>query len=246
MARTDRLFELIQLLRSSRTVRTAQTLADALEVSVRTVYRDIALLQSLRVPIEGEAGIGYMMRNGYDLPPLMFSSEELEAITFGLAMISQRGDRPMRKAASSAMRKVESVLPENLRRPTSAPGTVLFYQDNVCHAHLDMIRAGIRDPHYLELVYEAADGEVSKRTILPLALIFFANATVAAAWCELRRDFRHFRIDRMLSLRNGAPVPEPVSRKCLEEWRKTEASSLEENSVVAIEKIFDPPAREAV
>ena len=238
MARTDRLFELIQLLRTSRTVRTAASLADDLEVSVRTVYRDISLLQSLRVPIEGEAGIGYMMRNGYDLPPLMFSTEELEAITFGLALISQRGDKPMRRAASLAMRKVEDVLPDHLRNPTR-PGTVLFSQDNACHAHLDVIRAGIRDPHYLELVYESADGEVSKRHILPLALIFFTNTTVVAAWCELREDFRHFRVDRVLSLRKGDPIPEAVSRKCLSDWRQSETSHFEQFNVVGVEEIFD-------
>lgn len=238
MPRTDRLFELIQLLRSTRTTRTAASLADDLEVSVRTIYRDVALLQSLRVPIEGEAGIGYMMRNGYDLPPLMFNTEELEAISFGLAMIGQRGDKSMRKAARSAMRKIENVLPASLANPTT-PGTVHFYQDSACHDHLETVRGCIRDPHYIDLVYEAADGEVSNRTVLPLSLIFFAHTTVVAAWCELRQDFRHFRIDRILSLKQADPIPEPVSRQCLQDWKARETEHLEEHCVVPIEQIFD-------
>jgi len=237
MARTDRLFELIQLLRSSRATRTAASLASELEVSVRTVYRDISLLQSLRVPIEGEAGIGYMMRNGYDLPPLMFNAEELQAITFGLAMIGQRGDRALQKAAQSAMRKIEYVLPDSVANPI-LPGTVHFYQDDLRNAHLEIVRAAIQTPHYLDLVYEAADGAVSQRAILPLAVIFFANATITAAWCELREDFRHFRIDRILSVKQGDPIPEPVSRKCLEDWKRNEADYLQDHCIVAVEEIF--------
>jgi len=242
MARTDRLFELIQLLRSSRTTRTAANLADELEVSIRTVYRDISLLQSLRVPIEGEAGIGYMMRNGYDLPPLMFNAEELEAITFGLAMIGQRGGRAMNKSALSAMRKIENVLPATVSAPT-VPGTVHFSQDDVRTAHLEVVRTAIQDSCYLDLVYESADGDVSQRTVLPLALIFFPTATVTAAWCELREDFRHFRIDRILSVKQGDPIPEPVSRRCLADWKKSEAGNLEERGVMAVEEIFDRAER---
>ena len=239
MPRTDRLFELIQLLRSSRSTKTAASLADHLEVSVRTVYRDISLLQSLRVPIEGEAGIGYMMRNGYDLPPLMFNADELEAITYGLALLGQRGDRSMQKDARSAMRKIENVLPASLRNPT-VPGTVHFSRDDVRTANLEIVRSAIRDSHYLKLVYETADGDVSQRTILPLALIFFASVTVTAAWCDLRKDFRHFRIDRILSVKKGDPIPEPISRKCLADWQQSEAKNLEDYRVVAVEEIFDP------
>ncbi|MEM8812703.1 MAG: YafY family protein [Pseudomonadota bacterium] len=237
MPRTDRLFELIQLLRSSRTTRTAASLADELEVSVRTVYRDISLLQSLRVPVEGEAGIGYMMRNGYDLPPLMFNASELEAIRFGLAMIGQRGDQAMHKSALSAMRKIENVLPDSIGN-LIPPGTVHFVQGHASNAHLEAVRAAIRNPHYIELVYEAADGTVSQRTIMPLALIFFAQATIAAAWCEMREDFRHFRVDRMLSVKQGDPVPETVSRKSLADWKAVETPHLEDHCVVPIEEIF--------
>ncbi len=242
MARTDRLFELIQLLRSARSTKTAAALAEALEVSIRTVYRDISLLQSLRVPIEGEAGIGYMMRNGYDLPPLMFRAEELEAITFGLAMIGQRGGPSMQKSALSAMRKIETVLPASIANPI-APGTVHFSQDDVRSAHLETVRGAIQSSRYLDLVYESADGDVSQRTILPLALIFFASATVAAAWCELREDFRHFRIDRILSVKPGDPIPESVSRKCLADWKKSEDKNLKLHSVIAVEEFFDGPDR---
>lgn len=242
MPRTDRLFELIQLLRSSRSTKTAASLADDLEVSVRTVYRDISLLQSLRVPIEGEAGIGYMMRNGYDLPPLMFNANELEAITFGLAMIGQRGDRPMQKSALAAMRKIEHVLPESVSTPT-LPGTIHFSQDALRTANMEMVRAAIRESHYLDLVYETADGDVSQRTILPLALIFFGSATVTAAWCELREGFRHFRVDRILSVKKGDPIPEPVSRKCLADWKISEAKTLEDHCVVPVEEIFERTER---
>ena len=242
MPRTDRLFELIQLLRSSRSTRTAASLAENLEVSIRTVYRDISLLQSLRVPIEGEAGIGYMMRNGYDLPPLMFNAEELEAITFGLAMVGQRGGRAMQKSALSAMRKIENVLPTTVSAPT-VPGTVHFSQDDLRTAHLEMVRSAIQAPHYLDIVYESADGDVSQRTILPLALIFFPNATLTAAWCDLREDFRHFRVDRILSVKEGDPIPEAVSRKCLADWKQSEAQTLEEHSVVTVEEIFDRAQR---
>jgi predicted DNA-binding transcriptional regulator YafY len=202
MRRSDRLFDIIQRLRTARHPMTAAALAEELEVTVRTVYRDIATLQARRVPIEGAAGIGYMMRRGFDLPPLMFTVEEIEAIAVGARLVARTGDLGLQGAAESVLSKVTVVLPDGLRgQLTSAP---IFVSESGApvpeRVDLTAVRQAIRDEHKLHIAYEDERGTRSERTIWPIAVAYYVQATLIGAWCELRRDYRHFRADRIISL----------------------------------------------
>jgi predicted DNA-binding transcriptional regulator YafY len=202
MRRSDRLFDIIQRLRAARHPMTAAALAEDLEVTVRTVYRDIATLQARRVPIEGAAGIGYMMRRGFDLPPLMFTVEEIEAIAVGARLVARTGDLGLQGAAESVLSKVTVVLPDGLRgQLTSAP---IFVSESGApvpeRVDLTAVRQAIRDEHKLHIAYEDERGTRSERTIWPIAVAYYVQATLIGAWCELRRDYRHFRADRIISL----------------------------------------------
>lgn len=193
MRKTDRLFELIQILRSSDKPVTASQLAEQLEVSVRTVYRDIQALQAMRTPIDGEAGIGYIMRRGYDLPPVNFDTDEIEAIIVGLNLLARTGDTGLQKAASRVINKIDAVkfAEANLQVPqwsSVQPATV----------SADLLRMAIRDETKLRLRYADANNNESLRTVLPLVLIYYVEAVVLVAWCELRHAFRHFRLERMI------------------------------------------------
>ena len=201
MSRSNRMFEIIQVLRRARQPMTASRIAQLLEVTPRTIYRDIGALQSMRVPIEGEAGIGYVMRAGYDLPPMMFAAEEVEAIVVGLALLRRTGDTGLLAAANSVSLKLADVLPGDLRQElddwplhvstwgVAAPSGI----------ELGLVRQAIRDEVELKLVYEDAEGQRTQRLIKPLAMMYFVEVVVLAAWCGLRQAFRHFRADRMIS-----------------------------------------------
>lgn len=196
MARSVRMFEIIQLLRNSDVPCTAQNIANTLEVTKRTVYRDIASLQSLRVPIEGEAGVGYIMRSGFDLPPINFDIEEAEAITVGLAMITRTGDKGLKRAARSAAQKLADATPLSSTLFASSWGA-----EEPKSIDLSDVRKAIREEKKLEITYDNADSIRSERTILPIAIAYHSDAIVLAGWCELRNDFRHFRPDRISSYR---------------------------------------------
>lgn len=201
MRRADRLFEIIQVLRSAKAPVTAARLGEDLEVSTRTIYRDVAALQAVRVPIEGGTGIGYVMRKGYDLPPLMFSTEEIEAITVGLDLIHRIGDRGLEMAARRVSAKIATVLPEDGRRALER--TVLYsshwgipYPPSI---DLQAVRRAIRQEQKLRLSYRDRESMVSERKVRPLAVIYYVEVVVLAAWCELREAFRHFRVDRVIA-----------------------------------------------
>ena len=202
MRRSDRLFDIIQRLRTARRPLTAAALAEDLEVTVRTVYRDIATLQARRVPIEGAAGIGYMMRRGFDLPPLMFTVEEIEAIAVGARLVARTGDLGLQDAAESVLSKVTVVLPDGLR--TQLASAPIFVSESGApvpeRVDLSAVRQAIRDEHKLRIAYEDERGARSERTIWPIAVAYYVQATLIGAWCELRRDYRHFRADRIVSL----------------------------------------------
>ena len=199
MRRADRLFELIQLLRRTRKAITAVQLAEALEVSPRTIYRDVAALITMRVPIDGAAGVGYIMRPGYDLPPLMFDREEVEAVAVGLQLLNRTGDRDLQAAARRVAAKIADVLPE-LRADELDDGRfVVSGFGTPSAAETGMLRSAIRDNRRLALIYRDEQERVTERTCLPLAVIYYIEVTVLAAWCELRDDFRHFRADRIVA-----------------------------------------------
>lgn len=200
MRRADRLFEIIQMLRIARGALTAAGIAEALEVTPRTVYRDMAVLQAMRVPIEGEAGIGYILRAGYDLPPLNFSVEEIEAIVVGLSLVARTGDAGLMHAAETAAGKIAIVTPGPDGQLEAAGLHVSDWGVEPPEAvDPSVLRWAIRELRKLRLQYCDQEGDTTTRTVLPVALVYYVEVAVLAAWCELRQDFRHFRVDRMMS-----------------------------------------------
>lgn len=199
MRKASRLFEIIQILRLATKPVTAAQIAESLEVTVRSIYRDIAALQAMRVPIEGGRGIGYILRPGFDLPPLMFSIEETEAIVLALALLERTGDGELKDAAKRVSQKIAGALPAPLRQAM---------RSNALHAwgtiappplglDLALVRQAIRDEQKLLLDYRDEFGRPSQRTIRPLALIYYSATAVVVAWCELRTAIRNFRADRV-------------------------------------------------
>ncbi len=197
MRRADRLFQVIELLRRGGTV-TAAELAQELEVSDRTVYRDIRDLMASGVPIDGEAGVGYAL-NGFDLPPVMFDQDEIEALAFGMRIVQTFGDSELGRAARSAISKIEAVLPDERR--TYVEGTPLFAQDfrskSSTKFDIAILRRAIRETRYVVISYTDAKGATTERRIRPLGMAFFGASWLLMAWCELRQDFRAFRPDRI-------------------------------------------------
>ncbi len=199
MRRADRLFEIIQLLRAAQAPMTAAQLGEVLEVTPRTIYRDVGALQAMRVPIEGGTGIGYVMRSGYNLPPLMFTVDEVEAMMVGLGLIRRTGDRGLEAAAKRVADKVATVLPADRLRDLERHGLHVSEWGAASPTALDLelVRRAIREARKLTIAYRNEREEATERTIQPLALIYYIEVVVVAAWCELRQDFRHFRADRV-------------------------------------------------
>ena len=200
MRRADRLFQIVQQLRSGRLM-TAARLADRLDVSVRTIYRDIRDLSLSGVPIEGEAGVGYMLRGGFDVPPLMFNAEEIEALVLGARLVKAWGGQELALAATEALDKIEGALPERLRHRIDTPR--LFapsYEADGRIAHLDALRQAINGRQVLRIEYLSLEDVPTSRDIWPLGLFFWGKIWTLASWCELRRDYRSFRVDRIQGL----------------------------------------------
>jgi predicted DNA-binding transcriptional regulator YafY len=198
--RADRLLQIVQIIRRSAAPTTAQDLADELEVAKRTIYRDIADLQASRVPIDGEAGIGYILRGGYDLPPLMFDQDQLEAISLGVRLVADRGDPVLARAAQDVLAKIATVLPDRLADQLWASPLLVPHRLQEAREfgeHLPAIRHAIRDCRKLDITYRDGQGSISVRTIWPLGLYLYSHVTIVCTWCELRGDFRAFRADRI-------------------------------------------------
>ena len=223
MARSQRLLELIQVLRRHRHPVSGQVLADELGVSLRTVYRDVQTLIGQGAPIDGEAGLGFILRPGFVLPPLMFSDEELEALVLGLRWVAQRTDASFEHSAMNALAKIAAVLPADLRNSVEGIGLIPF-PGREPGERLDLapIRAAIRSEQMVVLDYADVKGEHTRRTIWPIALAFFENSRVLAAWCELRQDFRHFRIDRIIALHETGQRYPQRRRVLMKQWREIE------------------------
>lgn len=200
MRRADRLFQILQLLRARR-VATAAYLARELEVSKRTIYRDVADLTASGVPITGEAGVGYALARGFDLPPLMFDAEEIGALVLGARMVQAFGDEGLAARARSVLTKVEAVVPERLRRSFARPEWHVFRRlGKEVRARVEQLRRAIDGRRKVRFVYRDEHGAESERTVRPLCLAFWGPVWTAGAWCELRPDFRNFRPDRMEDL----------------------------------------------
>ena len=201
MRRADRLFQIVQHLRGGRLV-TARMLADKLEVSERTIYRDVADLMASGVPIDGEAGVGYILRSGFDLPPLMFTRDELTALTLGARFVKAWGGARLALAAEEALVKIEAVLPEPEKRAAAETNLFAFGfgLPEETREIVDRLELAIRERRRVHVVYEALDGERSERDLRPLGLVHWGKVWTLAAWCELRTDFRVFRADRIAEM----------------------------------------------
>ena len=204
MRRADRLFEIIQFMRRKDLTR-ARDLSDALEVSERTIYRDIQDLIASGVPIEGEAGVGYVLKAGFDLPPLMFKEQEIEALVLGARIVASWAEPELAAAASNVIAKVQAVIPDRLRDYMANTALVApphHYMEPITFDMAELRRA-LRSQLKVHFRYRDALAEASERTVRPICLAYFGPVWLLSAWCELRDDFRTFRLDRI----DGFAVP---------------------------------------
>ena len=202
MRRSDRLFQIIQILRRSKRPVTASRLAEELEVSLRTVYRDVADLMAQRVPIRGEAGLGYVLDRHYDMPPLMLTPDELEAAVLGAQWVAERGDPALARASRDLIAKIATVVPEQLRpfvaEPTVGAPPPLTSPASTGGLDFAQLREWIRAGRKLRMRYRDERGRVSERTVWPVLIGYADTVRLLAAWCEERQAFRHFRTDRII------------------------------------------------
>jgi predicted DNA-binding transcriptional regulator YafY len=224
MSRSERLLDLLQLLRRHRQPLSGAVIAADMGISLRTLYRDIATLQSQGASIDGAPGLGYVLKPGFTLPPLMFSADEVEALALGSRWVVQRGDSRLAAAARDALAKIAAVLPAGLRHELDtsalivAPGEPIAAGD----AEVAAIREAIRREHKLDIRYRDGAGLDSSRAIWPFALGFFDRARVVVAWCELRESIRHFRTDRIIDMASRGERYPRRRQALLKDWREKE------------------------
>jgi len=202
MRRADRLFRIVEYLKARREVVTATVLADELGVGIRTIYRDIADLKASGVPLTGEAGVGYLLSQKYVVRPILFDVEELEALALGARMVESWADPAMAQAARKALDKITATLPDSLADNLRESTSFSFPSGEKKTLQIDFtsLRRAIRTKHFVEMNYASKTGATTKRRIRPLALYFLAPNWLVAGWCELRHDFRFFRLDRMQAM----------------------------------------------
>ncbi|HEY6931324.1 MAG TPA: YafY family protein [Thermoanaerobaculia bacterium] len=219
MRRADRLFRIVQRLRR-RGATTAGQLAEALEVSERTIYRDVRDLILSGVPILGEAGVGYALPRGFDLPPLMFTEEEIEALVLGARIVQSWADAGLANAAADVVAKVEAVLPDRLK--TRVPDAALFapgfHVPKQVAACLSELRRAVRSRCKVTFHYEDRAGAGSSRTVQPLGLFYWGSTWSLGAWCEMRKDFRNFRVDRISNIRTLEKTFEALPGRTLRDF----------------------------
>ena len=201
MRRAERLFEIVQILRRERQPISAQVIADELDISKRSVYRDIAALLAQRVPIRGEPGIGYILERGFDMPPLMLTTDEIDAAVLGAMWVATRGEPELAKAAENLIAKIEAITPDRLRahilEPTMSIKPIGSSQSDTVSS--SMLRGAIRAGKKVSIRYRNDKGATTERVIWPVLLGYRDVGRILAAWCELREGFRYFRTDRMTS-----------------------------------------------
>lgn len=229
MTRSERLLHLVDLLRKHRTPVTAETLADYFNVSVRTIYRDIDTLNQQGAEIQGEAGIGFVLKRDFLLPPLMLNADEIEALVFGLRSVMCLQDCELADHAESIYAKVKAVLPNELQSELSEQSLYPVKKQTYAEGelqHITLIRQALRASKKLTLQYTDANGTVSERIIWPVALGYMQDVQLLAAWCELRHDFRNFRTDRIQHLTLSEPIPTPKTL-LLRRWEDSEGITLQ-------------------
>lgn len=223
MSRTQRLLDLMQILRERRTPISAQLLASKLQISLRTLYRDINTLREQGADIRGEPGLGYQLTPGFTLPPLMFTNEEISALQLGAQWVAKRKDATLSAAALSALAKISSVIPTKLRIQLETTPLIAgpSHQQQIA-IDLQALRQSIQQQKKLKIVYEDATQKRSNRTIWPLALGYFEQVCILIAWCEKQQDFRHFRCDRIKSMDVSTGTYPEHRLTLLQKWKKQE------------------------
>ena len=224
MSRSARLFDLLQLLRRHTRPLSGALIASELQISLRTLYRDIATLQAQGAHIDGAPGLGYLLRPGFVLPPLMFSADEVEALVLGSRWVADRGDSRLAAAARDALVKIAAVLPAELRLELESSALLVGPGAAITAGDVDIaaVRLAIRQEHKLQIHYRDAAGNGSERFIWPFALGFFDRVQVVVAWCELRQDLRHFRTDRIAALADSGQRYPRRRQALLKAWRERE------------------------
>lgn len=203
MRRTERLFQIIQILRSTQSPVTGRDLADELEISLRTLYRDMAELTAQRVPITGEAGMGYVLDDGYDMPPLMLTADELEAAALGAAWVASEADPSLARAARDLVSKLSEAIPKELRPIVLDASSKAITTQSIISERFDsaLLRHAIRSRYRLQLTYTDSDGGTTERIVWPMLIAFLDRNRYLVAWCETRKDYRHFKTDRVQELK---------------------------------------------
>jgi predicted DNA-binding transcriptional regulator YafY len=232
MSRAPRLLDLVQALRRHRFPVSGQTLANETGVSLRTLYRDIATLQAQGADIEGEPGLGYVLKPGFMLPPLMFTEDEIEALVLGSRWVASRADDSLGRAANNLLAKISSVLPNDLKVRLDTSNLLVGPNPEAMTDSIDLaiIRKAIRNEHVLAISYQDASGAATERNIWPFALGYFDKVRITVAWCELRQSFRHFRTDRIVS---ATPSSKRYPRRkavLLKEWRAYDGTIILNNT----------------
>ncbi|MFK0384655.1 helix-turn-helix transcriptional regulator [Agrobacterium sp. NPDC090273] len=224
MSRSQRLLDLLQVLRSHRMPVSGATLAAQTGVSLRTLYRDIATLQAQGADIEGEAGVGYVLRPGFMLPPLMFSQQEIEALVLGSRWVAGRADDRLADAARAALVKIAAVLPDTLREELDNSALLVGPGQTLVASRIDLadVRNAIRVETKVVLTYRDEKGDLTKRVVWPFALAFFDLVRVVLAWCETRQDFRSFRTDRIEGFGTMGERYPRRRQTLLKQWRERE------------------------
>lgn len=220
MRRADRLFRIVSLLKQEPLV-TARSLANRLEVSERTIYRDISHLMASGVRVTGEPGLGYQLEDGFEMPPLQFTNGELQALILGARMLRSWADDELADDAFSALRKVEQALPDSLRRTFDDLEWFAPPVSGRACINLGPLRHAQTDRRKIVMLYQSQKGELAERTVHPLGLFFWGKAWTMVAWCELRQDFRHFRIDRIQELTVTTDIFEIPEGRTLNDYLKT-------------------------
>lgn len=219
--RAERLFQIIQILRSARAPVTGNALAEELEVSLRTLYRDMSELTAQRVPVRGEAGTGYVLDAGYDMPPLMLTPDELEAAVLGASWVARRGDPALARGARDLIGKLQQAIPSDLQPVLLDPALRPLSFGAIAEERFDLsqVRGAIRERRKLSIGYRDARGAMTKRVVWPIQISYMEEVRILVAWCQLREGFRHFRTDRLEALETlEQQFPGPIS-KLRAQWR---------------------------
>ncbi len=226
ISRAERLLNLIEELRRHRCPVSGRDLAQGLRVSIRTLYRDIASLRALGADIEGEPGLGYVLRSGFHLPPVMFTAEEVDALILGSRWVANRADKPLAEAARKAMARLTAVMPHELVDRVEAKYVLVGPSEHSLQETVDMpaVRRAIHLERKLLIHYGDSMGNNTERVIWPCLLRYFVCGARMSAWCELREDIRHFRTDRIASLSEISSRYPRRRRDLMKLWRESESS----------------------